>query len=122
MKQGTLKSLGTAAVGAAIAITAAGTASAAAGTPGTLESVATTVEVTSQKMPLEQVAKAAPGGTAVSAVNRVLGSGVLHNASKAVDNSLAPNLPQDSKGNSGLLGLLPTGFKGISMPGTGGGH
>ncbi|MFI1257312.1 ATP-binding protein [Streptomyces netropsis] len=127
MKQGTFKTLGVAAVGAAFAVTAAGTASAAAN-PGTLESVSTTAQGAAQGLPVEQVANMAPaGGPVVSAANRAVASGVVTQAAKALDTSLAPHLlPTDTKGNGGLLGGLQPGAltnlptKGLPVGGLGG--
>ncbi|AZQ73181.1 hypothetical protein EKH77_19955 [Streptomyces luteoverticillatus] len=149
MKQASLKALGAAVVGAAIAVGAAGPAAA-----GTLESVTTTATGAAKGLPLEQVAPAAPmGGPALVASDRLIRSGVLEQSAKAADTALAPHLPTekltghaeklaghpreataeantgkpaaapaDNKGNAGLLGGLPTKAiapNGLSLPGLG---
>ncbi|MEU1312867.1 hypothetical protein ABZ419_28785 [Streptomyces cinnamoneus] len=122
MKQASLKALGAAVVGAAIAVGAAGTASADA-----LEAVTTTATGASKGLPIEQLAPVAPaGGPLLVAANRLVASGVLEQTARAVDIALAPNLesvaPHDNKGNAGLLGALPTKAiapNGISLPGLG---
>ncbi|GHC70678.1 hypothetical protein [Streptomyces cinnamoneus] len=124
MKQASLKALGAAVVGAAIAVGAAGTASADA-----LEAVTTTATGASKGLPIEQLAPAAPaGGPLLVAANRLVASGVLEQTARAVDVAIAPNLPterlapNDNKGNAGLLGALPTKAiapNGISLPGLG---
>ncbi|GGP59772.1 hypothetical protein ABZ545_27950 [Streptomyces abikoensis] len=136
MKQASLKALGAAVVGAALAVGAAGPAAA-----GTLESVTTTATGAAKGLPLEQLAPAAPmGGPALVASDRLIRSGVLEQSAKAADTALAPHLPTekltghaeklaghprgataeattptgkhaapaDNKGNAGLLGGLPT--------------
>ncbi|MFV8129110.1 ATP-binding protein [Streptomyces syringium] len=117
MKQGTIKTLGVAAVGAAFAVTASGTAS-AAGTAGTLESVSTTAQGAMAGLPVEQVANLAPaGGPVVSAVNRAIATGVVTSAARAVDTAAAPHLlPTDTKGNGGLLGGLQPGALAGKLP------
>ncbi|MBT2385728.1 ATP-binding protein [Streptomyces sp. ISL-11] len=124
MKQGTIKTLGVAALGIAFAATAAGSAS-AAGTAGTFESIAGTTKTTMGGLPVQQAAKLAPaGGPLVSATDRAIQGGILEAPSKAADMALAPNLPAvpklpaDTKGNGGLLGGLPLGN--LSIPGAGG--
>ncbi len=138
MKQASLKALGIAAVGAAIAVGAAGSASA-----GTLESLTTTATGVEKGLPVEAVGQLAPaGGPVAIAADRAVKSGVLEQAAKAGDVALAPHIPldkltgvrtdkltggaterltgsakgthapttapADNKGNAGLLGGLPT--------------
>lgn len=93
MKTGTLKTLGTAALGVAFAATAAGTASAATTLPD-LGSLA-------NQLPVGQVAKLLPGASqAAGAV-----TGTLH----SVPESLS------AAGDKGLLGGLPV--KGLPVDG-----
>lgn len=121
MKQATLRSLGVAVLGAALAAVTAGTASAA----GTLEGATTTVTGASRGLPLEEVAPLLPGGPVVQATKRTVDSGVLEQSAKAADMALAPNVPtRDNKGNAGPLGsvtkLVPA--NGFSLPGLGTGN
>ncbi|MGK5639491.1 ATP-binding protein [Streptomyces sp. URMC 126] len=127
MKQGTIKTIGAAALGAAIAVTAAGTASAAAPT-GPLERVTNLAAGTSRQLPIEDLAPMLPGGPVISAANRALGSSALQATASAVDRAVFPkaaeksaaaqSAPGDNKGNGGLLGLVPDGAlpKGLSTP------
>ncbi|MFI9236252.1 hypothetical protein [Streptomyces cinnamoneus] len=126
MKQASLKALGAAAVGAVIAVGAAGTASA-----GTLESVTTTATGVEKALPVESVGQVAPaGGPVAIAADRAVKSGLLEQTAHALDTALAPHLPTeklthapaDNKGNAGLLGGLPTKAiapNGLSLPGLG---
>ncbi|MFI0739712.1 hypothetical protein ACH4PU_16735 [Streptomyces sp. NPDC021100] len=122
MKQGTIKTIGAAALGAAIAVTAAGTASAAAPT-GPLERATNLAARTSKQLPIEDLAPVLPGGPVISATNRALGSSALQTTAGAVDRAVFPQKgpvaqegPGDNKGNAGLLGLVPEGAlpKGLS--------
>ncbi|MBZ4320560.1 ATP-binding protein [Streptomyces huiliensis] len=127
MKQGTIKTIGAAALGAAIAVTAAGTASAAA-PKGPLERVTNLAAGTSRQLPIEDLAPTLPGGPVISAANRALSSSAVETVAGALDRAVFPERPQkaaapesapgDNKGNGGLLGLIPDGAlpKGLSTP------
>ncbi|MEU5423165.1 hypothetical protein ACFY1P_28000 [Streptomyces sp. NPDC001407] len=149
MKQGTIKTLGVAALGVAFAATAVGNA-AAFGTSGAVESVTGTAQTTMGGLPIQQAAKLAPaGGPVVSAADRAIQGGILKAPSQAVDKAVAPNLPKTpelpvtpksdnspgvsgaggaatsgkmhSTGNKGLLGGLPTlPTNGLPLPSIGG--
>ncbi|MFI1796677.1 ATP-binding protein [Streptomyces sp. NPDC020379] len=149
MKQGTIKTLGVAALGVAFAATAVGNA-AAFGTSGAVESVTGTAATTMGGLPIQQAAKLAPaGGPVVSAADRAIQGGILKAPSQAVDKAVAPNLPKapdlpvtpksdnspgatgangaatsgkmHSSGNKGLLGGLPTlPTNGLPLPSIGG--
>lgn len=94
MKQGTIKTLGVAALGVAFAATAVGNA-AAFGTSGAVESVTGTAATTMGGLPIQQAAKLAPaGGPVVSAADRAIQGGILKAPSQAVDKAVAPNLPK----------------------------
>ncbi|WP_049716636.1 hypothetical protein [Streptomyces caatingaensis] len=141
MKQGTIKTIGAAALGAAIAVATAGTASAAA-PAGPLERATGLAAGTSRSLPIEQVAPLLPGGPVIEAGNRALGSSAMKSTAMALDKAFfpapAPKAPQaapeaapeaaaapaDNKGNGGLLGLVPAGGlpKGISTPNLLGGN
>ncbi|WP_171163836.1 hypothetical protein [Streptomyces sp. I05A-00742] len=133
MKQGTIKTIGAAVLGAAIAVSTAGTASAAA-PAGPLERVTNLAAGTSHSLPIEEAAPLLPGGPLISAANRALGSTAMKATTAAVDKALFPTpapkspatkaaataqaTPADNKGNGGLLGLVPAGAlpKGLSTP------
>jgi hypothetical protein len=93
MKTGTLKTLGTAALGVAFAAAAAGTASAAPALPATDPASALTA-VTGQ-LPVEQVSNLVPGAAQATGALQ----GALHQAPAALG----------AAGGKGLLGGLPTG-------------
>ncbi|MBB5119678.1 hypothetical protein AF335_27795 [Streptomyces eurocidicus] len=122
MKQGTIKTLGVAALGVALSAVAAGSASAAA-PAGPVESVTTTTATTMSGLPIQQAAKMAPaGGPVIAAADRAIQSGILKSPSQAVDKAVAPSLPapMDAKGNGGLLGGLPLGMlpSNLTLPGS----
>ncbi|GAA2915300.1 hypothetical protein GCM10020221_08750 [Streptomyces thioluteus] len=149
MKQGTIKTIGAAALGAAIAVATAGTASAAAPHAGPLERATGIAAGTSRSLPIEQVAPLLPGGPLIEAGNRALGSSAMKSTAAALDKAFfpapAPKAPEaapqsapqsapqaapeaaapaDNKGNGGLLGLVPSGGlpKGLSTPNLLGGN
>ncbi|GAA0408562.1 hypothetical protein [Streptomyces luteireticuli] len=146
MKQGTIKTIGAAALGAAIAVATAGTASAAAPHAGPLERATGLAAGTSRSLPIEQVAPLLPGGPLIEAGNRALGSSAMKSTAMALDKAFfpapAPKAPEaapqsapqaapaaeaapaDNKGNGGLLGLVPAGGlpKGLSTPNLLGGN
>lgn len=84
MKQGTIKSLGVAALGAVVATGAAGTASAA----GPVEQVATTTASLTRQLPIEEVSTVVPGGPVLTATNRTIGSSAFKSAAQALDKAL----------------------------------
>ncbi|MEU2375211.1 ATP-binding protein [Streptomyces misionensis] len=109
MKQSAAKTLGVAALGAAIAAVGAGAAQAAPATPQALDSVATA-------LPAENVTKALPGTVeAATQGQNALGAGVAA-ARPAVQKVLAqgPTAPV-----AGLLGGLPVGKTGLPTHGMG---
>ncbi|MBH1935876.1 hypothetical protein I5Q34_16640 [Streptomyces sp. AV19] len=140
MKQGIIKTFGAAALGAAVAVVAAGTASAAAPHAGPLERATGLAAGTSRSLPIEQVAPLLPGGPLIEAGNRALGSSAMKSTAMALDKAFfpapAPKAPEaapqsapqaapaDNKGNGGLLGLVPAGGlpKGLSTPNLLGGN
>ncbi|MEU7045321.1 hypothetical protein [Streptomyces varsoviensis] len=99
MKQGTIKTLGVAALGAAFAATAAGTAAAA----GPVETVAPTVADAVDSLPVSTVGKLAPGGEAL-ATGQTAFSTVTRTAAPVADQALNT---VTSAGAQELLGGLP---------------
>ncbi|MGJ5833251.1 hypothetical protein [Streptomyces ossamyceticus] len=105
MKQSAAKTLGVAALGAAIAAAGAGAANAAPSMPAAPDA-SQAVGTVAQSLPVENVSKALPGGAgAVTQGQRALGAG-LESAHPAVANVLAEG-PTGPGG--GLLGGLPAG-------------
>ncbi|WP_055714437.1 hypothetical protein [Streptomyces torulosus] len=104
MKQSAAKTLGVAALGAAIAAAGAGAANAAPSVPAAPDASQAVGTVT-RSLPVENVSKTLPGGGAVTQGQRALGAG-LESAQPAVANVLAegPTAPV-----GGLLGGLPVG-------------
>ncbi|MEV0281640.1 ATP-binding protein [Streptomyces sp. NPDC050610] len=121
MKQGTIKTLGVAALGAAFAATAAGTAAAA----GPVETVAPTVAGAVQALPAETLGQFVPGGAqALPAAQGAVGTistTVPPVADQALETTadrgaaeLAGGLPATRQ----TLGSVPAGAIAKTVPGT----
>ncbi len=119
MKQATVKSLGVAALGAALAVTAAGTASAAI-TDGVHETAGELVGT----LPLEEAAAELPGesGEVVDAGRRVLtgeaklplADDTLAGTQAAPTGQIPPTSGDLSTGSGDLLGGLPVGGESLN--------
>ncbi|MEV6112144.1 ATP-binding protein [Streptomyces sp. NPDC052109] len=113
MKQSAAKTLGVAALGAAIAAVGAGSANAATALPQAGQATQALDSVT-KTLPAGNVSKALPGATqALSRGQGVVGAGVSH-AQPALRNALAKS---PTARVAGLLGGLPVSSPGLPTHG-----